>query len=251
MQLLETEAIDWAISNGLVMRDSSNATVHAPFALFPSPVPATAFQAAVRMQSIFNAMVHSVSQDKALMREVFEPLSVADPEFTGKLYAIYRKWCGTPPPNSGIVVGLHRSDYMLHKPLNGDGVPVLQQVEFNTVAASFAALSSKVSQMHSFLAKQGLYCNSSDPSTLCIVSNALPVNGAVHHLADFFSQAHTAYGVSDSIIVIVVQPNERNISDQRNLEYALFEKYGIRMIRKTLLQLSTHCKNIGSDKVLR
>lgn len=42
-----------------------------------------------------------------------------------------------------IILGLHRSDYMLHSVENDPRA--LMQVELNTIAASFGALSSKVS----------------------------------------------------------------------------------------------------------
>ena len=46
--------------------------------------------------------------------------------------------------------GVHRSDYMLHDA--GDGSPVCaKQVEINTVASSFAALSQRVSGLHKML----------------------------------------------------------------------------------------------------
>lgn len=41
-----------------------------------------------------------------------------------------------------IILGLHRSDYMLHNVENDSRS--LMQVELNTIAASFGSLSSKV-----------------------------------------------------------------------------------------------------------
>lgn len=55
---------------------------------------------------------------------------------------IYRKILndGVKQP---VVLGLHRSDYMLHSVENDPRT--LMQVELNTIASSFGALSSKVS----------------------------------------------------------------------------------------------------------
>jgi glutathione synthase len=54
---------------------------------------------------------------------------------------IYRKIIqnGVKQP---IILGLHRSDYMLHEVENDPRT--LMQVELNTIASSFGALSSKV-----------------------------------------------------------------------------------------------------------
>ena len=45
-----------------------------------------------------------------------------------------------------------RSDYMLHEPDGGAEPPRLLQVELNTIAASFASLSNRVSALHAYLA---------------------------------------------------------------------------------------------------
>jgi hypothetical protein len=52
-----------------------------------------------------------------------------------------------------IVLGLHRSDYMLHSVENDPRT--FMQVELNTIASSFGALSSKVSEMHRVLSLSG------------------------------------------------------------------------------------------------
>jgi glutathione synthase len=46
-----------------------------------------------------------------------------------------------------------------------------------------------------------------------------------------------------------VQPGERNVFDQRYLEYELLERYGTRVIRLTLSQLSKHA-SLSSDNTL-
>ena len=63
-------------------------------------------------------------------------------EFTGRLLSIYKEVVARGIRCS-ISLGLHRSDYMLHA-VEGDPRQ-LMQVELNTIAASFGALSSKVS----------------------------------------------------------------------------------------------------------
>jgi glutathione synthase len=46
-------------------------------------------------------------------------------------------------------LGLFRSDYMVHKELDtSNSMPVIKQVEFNTIASSFGGLSSLTSRLH-------------------------------------------------------------------------------------------------------
>ncbi len=72
-------------------------------------------------------------------------------EFTG---ALWRGWKSlrdrsTPWPEQVTQLGLFRSDYMLDTSSDdGTGLVSLKQVEFNTIAASFGALSTVVADLH-------------------------------------------------------------------------------------------------------
>ena len=85
---LLAHAVDWALAHGLVMRPpfqsnapssapaisaTATATVqHAPFALFPSPVPRQCLETARRLQPLFNRLVHRVATaDRAFLDAVF------------------------------------------------------------------------------------------------------------------------------------------------------------------------------------
>lgn len=52
-----------------------------------------------------------------------------------------------------ISLGLFRSDYMLH----GEYDIKILQVEFNTIASSFAALASKITEFHRYVLKDSGY----------------------------------------------------------------------------------------------
>jgi hypothetical protein len=48
-----------------------------------------------------------------------------------------------------LSLGMFRSDYMVHKDLEQESsVPVIKQVEFNTIASSFGGLSFQTSRLH-------------------------------------------------------------------------------------------------------
>lgn len=75
-----------------------------------------------------------------------------------------------------------------------------------------------------------------------LLSSNLPSNDTIKGLAEGLAEAHRAYGLPECVllefpltvldltpcknsahVLFVVQPNERNIFDQRMLEYQLFE----------------------------
>lgn len=109
-------------------------------------------------------------------------------------------------------------------------------MELNTISASFASLCSLVCDLHAFLCDRYNYFNDADQSTLDISKSNLPVNSALEGIADGIFEAHKEYGKSDAIVLMVVQPNERNIFDQRWIEYKVFDR-GVKMIRKTLKEI--------------
>lgn len=91
------------------------------------------------------------------------------------------------------------------------------QVELNTIAASFGSLSTLVSKLHSYLVPR--YPDAA-PATV----QQLPPQDALNGFANGLAQAHGAFcrlhslSNSDVVIVMVVQPGERNAFDQRWLQ---------------------------------
>lgn len=47
--------------------------------------------------------------------------------------------------------------------------------------------------------------------------------------------------------MMVVQPGEKNIFDQRHIENVLFDLFNIRVIRKTLKQVAEQCTLRGKE----
>jgi hypothetical protein len=52
----------------------------------------------------------------------------------------------------------------------------------------------------------------------------LPENQSIECVPRALYEAWTCYGQSEAMVVMVVQPNERNLFDQRWVEYVLFQK---------------------------
>jgi glutathione synthase len=75
-----------------------------------------------------------------------------------------------------------------------------------------------------------------------LTENNLPPNTTLSSITKGLTAAHFAYKESISThrriaILFVVQPNERNVFDQRSLEYELMEKHSIPVHRRTFDQL--------------
>lgn len=103
-----------------------------------------------------------------------------------------------------------------------DAVPIIKQVEFNTIASSFGGLSSKTSKLHQHLstADYPLLEQSLQRTDL-----NLPDNKSAASLAAGLKVAFDAYNTLEpthpTCVVFLVQDPERNIFDQRHLEYEL------------------------------
>jgi glutathione synthase len=115
---------------------------------------------------------------------------------------------------------------------SSDKQPSVKQVEFNTIASSFGGLSSKVSGLHKHLLSIGAYPG----ETSNIVSEALlPSSTSVPGLALGMAKAHEAYGTSSAglptCVIFLVQDVERNVFDQRHLEYELNQAHSVRTFR--------------------
>jgi hypothetical protein len=137
------KSIDYTLSHGLVIRHPTDpaSVVHAPFSLSPAQFPRSLFSSALALQPNFNTLVHRISLSHSFLTTTLNPLCQSD-EFIRKSMEIYTATRDTPKRD--IILGIHRSDYLINN-------TTLTQVELNTIAASFATLSSLVSSMHTYM----------------------------------------------------------------------------------------------------
>ena len=100
-----------------------------------------------------------------------------------------------PVARPKISLGIHRSDYMLDAPTGR-----LLQVELNTIASSFGALSSLTTALHRHLIERG-GLQERFPAL------GLPENGAAEGVADGLAAAFRAYGApaEDAVVLMIVQ----------------------------------------------
>lgn len=143
-------------------------------------------------------------------------------DFITKLWGIHQK-VKNEGYTQNLSLGLFRSDYMVSIDEEVHDQPRIKQVEFNTIAASFAALSSRICELHRFLA-QDFYHYTKDYHSFSI--SDLPENKSIQGIVSGLRTAFNQYTKSSSkanrtCIIFLVQESERNIFDQRHLEYAL------------------------------
>ncbi|KAF1957560.1 glutathione synthase [Byssothecium circinans] len=259
-QYLLANVKDWSIAHGLAVRPAPSfvgpsqdpagvLATTAPTTIFPSLFSRSCFEEGLAIQKAYNELYSAIARDEEWLKGIVEELIDID-DFVAKLWQTH-----LAVKKEGYVqelsLGLFRSDYMVHTdPSNASTSPGLKQVEFNTIASSFGGLSSQVSALHRHLLSIDAYPSS---TTSVIKADALRQSKSASSLAQGLAAAHKAYGTSRSghplCVLFVVQDPERNVFDQRHLEYALLEENGVRSFRLPFQQTLTHT-TLDADKKL-
>ncbi|KAK6601291.1 Glutathione synthetase large chain [Botrytis cinerea] len=223
---------DWSIAHGLAVRPppaflSAEADPHgvlattAPVTLFPSPFPRICFEQAKSVQKAYNLLYASISQDEAFLEDIVQEILEVD-DFIAELWRVHLK-VKSEGYVQNLSLGLFRSDYMVHQETS-DATPTIKQVEFNTIASSFGGLSSQTSQLHKYLSLGDYSLFNKDATK----SLDLPENTSIYPNSDY-----------DLCTIFLVQTPERNIFDQRHLEYEL-QKHGVPVFRLAFSEVLGH-----------
>lgn len=238
------ETYQWALSNGLLMYPPDFQLTQAqiaPFTLYPTPIARKNFEEAIEVQQSFNELYAEISRDQGehWLSQETEKLAHSDEGFTGKLWDLYKS-----VRNEGIAqklrLGIFRSDYLIDK-----NIDQIKQVEFNTVSVSFVGFSTRVGEVHKYLNDSGAYGKSS------YADKDIPVPTSVQEMTKSFADAFQKYDALNDekkIILMVVQRGERNVFDQRIIEYSLQKDYGIRVIRMTFDDIKDRLTSDNADK---
>lgn len=240
LQELVHEVSQFGLSNGLVMYPPAPykdyEPVLAPITIFPTPFPRKQFEKSYDIQKSYNKLYANVVSEKKWLEGIIEKLSIHDKPFTGKLWDCYQKALEKGIPQD-VSLALTRSDYMYDETLN-----LIKQVEYNTVSVSFGGLSPKVGQAHTYLNKIGAYTGV--PLSQYYEENELPISESDKKLARGLHSGVKYYndkylkGENKSIVLMVVQPSERNAFDQRSIEYNLLNEFNVLTKRVELPSVS-------------
>ncbi|XP_078446753.1 glutathione synthetase, chloroplastic-like isoform X1 [Wolffia australiana] len=232
MPQIMSEALVWSSLHGLVVGDRNSqrsgtvpgvGMVHAPFALLPVSFPKDLWKQACELAPLFNDLVDRVSLDGKFLQESLSRTRGVD-SFTSRLLEIHAKMMDLKKTED-VRLGLHRSDYMLDAETKK-----LYQIELNTISASFPGLGSLVSNLHRNLLNQY-------GENLGLDTKNIPENASLSRFAEALAKAWNEYNDSSSIVLIIVQPEERNMYDQYWLSSILREIHGVRSVRKTLAEV--------------
>lgn len=102
------------------------------------------------------------------------------------------------------------------------------QVELNTIASSFGCLSALTTRLHNYIASR----------VTVLDGSRLPTNNAIEGIPAGLAAAAKAHGAAGGVVVMVVQPGERNAYDQQWLQLQLWEQHGMRTLRCTLREIA-------------
>jgi len=221
-ETLKEECVSWALSHGLLI--SGNVS---PITLLPTQIPRVLLKNAIDLATLFNELVHNVSLDTDF---IFKKLESVDDDFTKRLVNILKE-VTEEGVTQKIALGIHRSDYMIHLPHDSPPEDAkLLQVEINTISSAFGGLGSLVSKLHRYMIERFKIAN--------YELKNLVENHSTKGIADALALAKALYHIKDSVILMVVNKGEDNSTDQRLLEYKLWEDHSVSMIRRSLTDIA-------------
>jgi len=221
---------DYQITHGsllkLVKTDEEHTVLSRPVgaSLYPTQFPRHLFDIALHLQTCFNKLYMKVAEDEEWLRDTLSDLIVHD-QLTKILWSIHEevKKSGYVQPAS---LGIFRSDYMVHRP--GSATAQLKQVEFNSYTVAGGTHGNIVYNMHHHLFRSGAYKRPDEISPQLAIPPIPSTNETVHGIVDGLVEAHKLYGPPVNAqavgtgILMIVQPYNFNICDERPIEYELW-----------------------------
>lgn len=256
-RLLETIK-DYQITHGsllkLVKSNEEHTVLSRPIgaSVFPTQFPRSLFNQGVAVQPVFNELYMKVAEDEEWLEETLRDL-IANDWFTRILWSIHEavKSEGYIQP---VSLGVFRSDYMIHQP--GSGNVELKQVEFNSYTVAGGTHGNIVYNMHQHLLRTGAYGNFYEKALGSGTSPIPSANGTILSIVKALADAHRTYGASTNSsascmgILMLVQPFNFNICDERPIEYGLWEQSpSIPCYRITLEEITEHI-SLGPSREL-
>ncbi|KAI7219679.1 cora-domain-containing protein [Hortaea werneckii] len=169
-----------------------------------------------------NNLYLSAASNVEWLEAVIAPLLERD-GFIRTLWHIFRQ-VRDAGGGSHIAAGIFRSDYMLHLPdTSSEGTASLKQVEMNTFSCAGACHAEAVVNMHRHLAK---VADASKPIGKKSLPSLVEATESTDGIVRTLQAAHEAYKTPptdrQTCILMVVQPWNFNVADERPIEYGLW-----------------------------
>ena len=218
--------IDRAHYFGLLQKNLDGQLVHAPFSLTPYQLPSSLISQLQIHTQWSSLLFWKVAQNSDFLREILEPTAKVD-EFVRFLLSLIPK-----EKRQDQQLLINRNDFLFERKENGELQPL--QVEFNTISASFAHLSGRVTALHQQLQQENI-----------LKADPLP-HDAISGFASGIKETIENLGWQDAALLMLVQPKERNWFDQMGLFAALSQR-GVRVVRATLAEVHQKGKLKNGD----
>ena len=224
-------AVDWSLLHGLALKSGTASAGHCAFSFAPMPVSRERFHQLKQVAPLMGRMINAVSNDHAFLSEAIKPLQGSDCLFN-HLYELYQKLHAnghTPVRKSLLIM---RTDFM------DDEQQGPKIIEFNGIAAGMGPFGQRAHQLHQYLqetqAEEFHRWAGSDKVELV-------TNAAIESLACGIASAARKVRADSQepgapVFMMVVQPDEDNVYDQKLLKLAL-QARGIKAVRRTLRRL--------------
>ncbi|MFZ8894687.1 MAG: glutathione synthase [bacterium] len=218
--------IDRAHYFGLLQKNLDGQLVHAPFSLTPYQLPSSLISQLQIHTQWSSLLFWKVAQNSDFLREILEPTAKVD-EFVRFLLSLIPQ-----EKRQDQQLLINRNDFLFERKENGELQPL--QVEFNTISASFAHLSGRVTALHQQLQQENI-----------LKAAPLP-HDAIAGFASGIKETIENLGWQDAALLMLVQPKERNWFDQMGLFAALSQR-GVRVVRATLAEVHQKGKLKNGD----
>ncbi|GAB7338059.1 hypothetical protein MBLNU457_4427t1 [Dothideomycetes sp. NU457] len=257
------EVKDYQITHGSLLKavyqetENSVPSIPVGVAIFPTPFPRECFEEACAIQLAYNRLYVAIAEDEEWLASVLRDLIKQD-RLVSALWSIHQQ-VKRNYSTQRLSLGVFRSDYMLHSAPsaleNKDGNPSIKQVEMNTFSAAGGVQGNIVANMHRYLYDAGAYSTISEAPVSGIglqLQPTLPINRTTQYLVFALKRAHEEYvrifsPVSKCCILMIVQPRNGNICDERPIQYGLSDA-GITMFRVTHGSHVLARTRLGDDK---
>lgn len=238
---LIAEVKDFQITHGSLMKlvkfEEEETVPSHPIgtSLVPNQFPRECFERAVRIQTIYNELYAKISMDELWLEETLKEYIKHD-ELTAILWKIHLdSKRSTNWSTQTLSLGIFRSDYMVHventaslQSVGAVGRPEIKQIEFNTYTVAGGVHANIVADLHKHLHRIGIYGSTfGDPQA---APAFLPPNAGKDGIVRSLVAAHKAYQRCSSDpsiqtgILMLVQPFNFNICDERPIEYGLWDE---------------------------
>ena len=231
------EMVNYLYSHGIVMKNNEKkGVIHIPCVIYPSPIVKSFFEKIDFYQIAFNKIFDKLSRDQQFLEEILNPLSESD-EFIKKNLEISKK-AHEFPQKQKIQLNIFRNDFMVDKIKK-----FIYQTEFNTIAVTMATFSDEMKRFYSYFSKKypeffDRFLNKNDREVLIEKSDSIP--NFVDSIIEGIKLFNENY--KETLIIFVVQENEKNIFDQRSIENDLYNRYNIKSRRLTLNEIAKNCE---------